>query len=147
MESRFERFTVLISKLGKYIKRIKAEEVSAMGLKGPHVYCIYYLYTCESLTAKELGMLCEEDKASVSRTLDFLESNGYVTYTKGDTKRYKVKVLLTEKGKEIGAKIMKKVERVLELSSQGLTEKERLTMYKSLGVIARNLEKLCEEYQ
>jgi len=37
--------------------------------------------------------------------------------------------------------------KVLEISSQGLTDKERLIMYKSLAVVSRNLEKLCEEYK
>ena len=147
MKNRFENFTALISKLARNIKRIKTEQVSSLGLKGTHVYYVYYLYTCEALTAKELSVLCEEDKSAVSRTLEFLEENGYITYSVGENKRYKVKVMLTEKGKEVGEMIMKKIEKVLEISSQGLTDKERVIMYKSLAVVSRNLEKLCEEYK
>ena len=37
MEERFETFTVLIARISRGIKRIKAEEMAEFGLKGPHV--------------------------------------------------------------------------------------------------------------
>ena len=39
MEERFETFTVLIARISRGIKRIKAEEMAEFGLKGPHVLC------------------------------------------------------------------------------------------------------------
>ena len=40
---------------------------------------------------------CEEDKATISRSLDFLEENGYVYCESKNVKRYKNPLLLTEK--------------------------------------------------
>ena len=73
MQKRFETFTALMNNIGRSIRRIKTEEMLGFNLKGPHVVCIYYLYVKKSLTAKELCDLCEEDKANVSRNIDFLE--------------------------------------------------------------------------
>ena len=44
MDSRFETFTVLITRISRSIKRIKAEEMASFQLKGPHVSCLFYLY-------------------------------------------------------------------------------------------------------
>ena len=79
MQQRFETFTVLIAKISRSIRRIKAEEMSEFHLKGPHVSCLYYLTQLGPLTAGQLCDRCEEDKAAVSRSLEYLEQNGYVT--------------------------------------------------------------------
>lgn len=82
MEERFETFTVLIARINRGIKRIKAEEMAEFGLKGPHVSCLYYLSCCGEMTAAELCERCDEDKAAISRSLDDLEKNGYITWRK-----------------------------------------------------------------
>ena len=41
MEERFETFTVLITRISRSIKRIKADEMADFELKGPHVSCLY----------------------------------------------------------------------------------------------------------
>ena len=95
MQQRFETFTVLIAKISRSIRRIKAEEMSEFHLKGPHVSCLYYLTQLGPLTAGQLCDRCEEDKAAVSRSLEYLEQNGYVTRP---DKRYRSPLTLTEKG-------------------------------------------------
>ena len=44
MEKRFQKFTVLITKINRNIKRIKTEEMDKYNLKSPHVSCLYYLF-------------------------------------------------------------------------------------------------------
>ena len=78
MEERFETFTILIARISRSIKRIKAEEMAELALKGPHVSCLYYLSLCDAMTAAELCERCDEDKAAISRSLDDLEKNGYI---------------------------------------------------------------------
>lgn len=68
-----------VAKISRSIRRIKAEEMSEFHLKGPHVSCLYYLTQLGPLTAGQLCDRCEEDKAAVSRSLEYLEQNGYVT--------------------------------------------------------------------
>ena len=78
MEERFETFTVLITRISRSIKRIKADEMADFELKGPHVSCLYYLSQRDGMTAAELCERCDEDKAAISRSLDDLEKNGYI---------------------------------------------------------------------
>lgn len=54
MEERFETFTVLIARINRGIKRIKAEEMAEFGLKGPHVSCLYYLSCCGEIDRKSV---------------------------------------------------------------------------------------------
>ena len=142
MEERFETFTVLIARISRSIKRIKAEEMAEFGLKGPHVSCLYYLSRCGEMTAAELCERCDEDKAAISRSLDDLEKNGYITCASGAGKRYKSPLRLTEKGRAVGRAIGEKSTRIVDAASEGLSERERQTLYRALALISGNLESI-----
>ena len=145
MQQRFETFTVLISGINRNIRRIKTEEMEEFDLKSHHVSCIYYLYMQDGLTARELCDLCEEDKANISRALDFLEKQGYIC-RESVQKRYRSPLSLTEKGREIGRRLADKIDRMLTAASEGLDEQDREIMYRSLEIISRNLQGICDEY-
>ena len=107
MENRFSKFTVLISNINRYINRIKSEEMLSFGLRSVHVSCLFYLFKNENgLTASELCSMCEEDKGAISRSLEFLEENNYIICEQSDKKKYRAKLYLTDRGKEIGARIL-----------------------------------------
>ena len=142
MEERFETFTVLIARISRSIKRIKAEEMADFELKGPHVSCLYYLSQCGSMTAAELCERCDEDKAAISRSLDDLEKNGYITCRSDAGKRYKSPLCLTEKGAAVSRAVGEKIMRIVEAASEGLSEAERRTMYRALALISENLEEI-----
>ncbi len=146
MEERFKTFTVLISKINRMIKRIKAEEMAEFKLKSPHVSCLYYLYLAGSLTAKELCDICEEDKAAISRSIDYLEENGYIQCQTFTHKRYKSPLTLTEHGKVVGQAIAAKIDAMLDRASEGLDNDDRAIMYRSLALISDNLQKICSNY-
>lgn len=147
MEDRFRTFTFLISKIMRSIHRIKAEEMSELGLKSAYVSCLYYLYReDEGLTAKELCDLCGEDKSAISRSLDYLETNGYVCCESKSPKRYRAPVRLTEKGRETGAYISEKVDAVMAAAGRDLSEEAREKLYGGLNLINRNLEEICKKY-
>ena len=112
-------------------------------LKISHVSCIYYIYTYKTLTASELSEICNEDKASISRAVLFLEENGYLKYVENQTKRYRALLKLTQKGVEVGKKIVSNIKTCLDEASQNVSEEERMVMYKSLGTICKNLENFC----
>ncbi len=109
-------------------------------LRSVHISCLYYLYTNKGTTATELCERCEEDKATISRALDYLETNGYLTCESKNAKRYKSPLILTDKGNEVGKKIANKIDNVLETISGGLTEDERVAFYRSLSIISDSLE-------
>lgn len=147
MEERFEMFTVLIAKGSRYIKRIKTEEMAEFDLKTPHVSCIYYLYKKEMLTSKELCDICEEDKASISRSLEYLETNGYIKCLDQAKKRYKSHLVLTEKGKVVGKKVEEKIDNILVEASKGLSEENRKIFYESFALICNNLQNIYDNYE
>ncbi len=140
MDASFEAFTVLISKLSRNIKRIKSEEMAEFHLKGPHVSCLYYLYLSDSMTAAELCERTEEDKAAVSRSLEYLEAQGYLMAADQGAKRYKCPLHLTEKGRTVGRAVAEKVSRIAAEASRGISETERESMYRSLTLICGELE-------
>ena len=144
MKERFETFTVLINKISRNIRKIKNQEMAEYGLRSTHVSCLYYLYSADSLTATELCERCEEDKATISRALDFLEDNGFIVRESKAAKRYKSPLFLTEKGKEAGEKIFAKVNYVLDEVGSGLTDEQRRAFYGYLTIISDNLEKVTD---
>ncbi len=143
MKERFEKFTVLITKISRNIRKIKNREMADYDLKSPHVSCLYYLYTSESLTATDLCERCEEDKATISRSIDHLEKNGYIVCQSRKAKRYKAPLVLTEKGEAAGKQISDKVKGVLAEIDDELTENERENFYKCLSIISDRLDGLA----
>ena len=147
MEERFKIFSMLIANISRKIHRIKAEEMAEFNLKSSHVSCIYYLYKAPSLTAAELCDICDEDKSNISRTIKFLEANGYIVCSSTAPKRYRAPLELTEKGATVAMHISQKIENALSKASIGLSEEHRKIMYDSLAIISENLQKMCDDYE
>lgn len=139
MKERFETFTVLINRINRNIRKIKNQEMAEYNLRSAHISCLYYLYTNNGATATDLCERCEEDKATISRALDFLETNGYLICESKSAKRYKSPLILTDKGNEVGGKIADKIDGVLDAISGRLTEEERISFYRSLSIISDSL--------
>ena len=144
MKERFETFTVLINRISRNIRKIKNQEMAEYNLRSPHISCLYYLYMAGELTATELCERCEEDKAAISRALDYLEKNGFIVCESKSVKRYKSPLSLTEKGNYVGKRIADKIAGVLNEISDGLTEEERVAFYRSLAIISESLERVCK---
>jgi len=145
MQERFETFTVLINRISRNIRKIKNREMAEYGLRSAHVSCLYYLYSEGGLTATELCERCEEDKATISRALDYLETNGYLSREAKGAKRYKSPLTLSETGMEAGKKIAEKIDGVLEIISVGLTDEERRAFYHSLSIISESLDAVSKK--
>ena len=145
MEERFETFTVLINRISRNIRKIKNQEMADYNLRSAHVSCLYYIYRAETITATELCEKCEEDKATISRALDYLEKNEFITCLSPNTKRYKSPLVLTEKGSVVGKKIADKIGGVLDQISVGLTEEERQSFYRYLSIISNSLEVIANK--
>ena len=146
MEERFTMFTVLITNVSRSIHKIKSEEMAEFNLKSSHVSCLYYLYKNGELTAKALCDICDEDKANISRSIKYLEENGYLTCRSKHQKRYQSPIELTDMGREIGERIAEKIDSILIKSSEGLSEEDRKIFYRSLSLISENLQKICGSY-
>lgn len=146
MDEKYKIFTVLMANINRSIRKIKTEEMAEFHLKSPHVSCLYYLYKKDTLTAKELCDICEEDKANVSRALDYLQTNGYLVRQNEENKKYKSHLALTEMGRGVAGKIADKIDRILEEAGEGISDADREIMYRSLFQISTNLQKRCNQY-
>ena len=146
MDEKYKIFTVLMANINRSIRKIKTEEMAEFHLKIPHVSCLYYLYKKDTLTAKELCDICEEDKANVSRALDYLQTNGYLVRQNEENKKYKSHLALTEMGRSVAGKIVEKIDRILEEAGEGISDADREIKYRSLFQISTNLQKRCNQY-
>ena len=144
MQERFETFTVLINRISRDIRRIKNQEMAVYHLRSAHVSCLYYIYSLDGVTSAELCEHCEEDKAPISRALDYLETNGVIVRDSDRVKRYRNPLRLTEKGQEVGKRIAEKIGAVLDTVSRTLTEDERAALYRSLSAISRSLNAIAQ---
>ena len=143
MENRFETFTVLVSRISRNIRKLKNQEMSDYNLRSAHISCLYYLYASRGLTATDLCERCDEDKATISRALEYLEANGYLEPEA--ERRYRSPLVLTQKGEETGRIIAEKINGILEQISGGLTEAERLAFYRSLAIISDSLDAMINK--
>ncbi len=140
MKERFETFTVLINRISRNIRKIKNQEMAEYHLRNAHVSCLYYIYRAKKITATELCEKCEEDKATISRAVEYLEENGFIVCETNNVKRYKSPLVLTEKGNVVGKKLADKIDSVLDEIGVGLSESERNEFYRCLTVISNSLE-------
>jgi DNA-binding MarR family transcriptional regulator len=143
MQERFEAFTVLINRISRNIRKIKNQEIAAFNLKAAHISCLYYLYKTDGLTATELCERCEEDKAAISRSLDYLEKNGYLICDSQHEKRYKSPFFLTDKGRNVGKEIINKINKILDEVGTGITKEDRTVFYRSLSTISDSLDTIA----
>lgn len=146
MIDRFETFTILLNRINRNIRKIKNKEMANYELRSPHISCLYYLYISEGLTSKDLCERCEEDKATISRSLDYLEKNGYLVCKSDSKKRYNAPFELTERGKKAGKRIADKITVILEEMSKGVPEEERAVLYRCLNIISENIDGVAKSY-
>ena len=147
MVDRFAQFTGSILALHRCINKIKELETAELGLRGNHVMCLYYLGQYEEgLTAAQLTVLCREDKAAISRTLNQLMEQGLVCRTPSEGGgAYRASLRLTPAGKALTEQINRKIEGVLACSSQGISDQQRADLYLCFQVILKNLEQYIDQ--
>ena len=147
MTDRYEAFTTLINRINRNIRKIKNKEMAEYNLRSPHISCLYYLYKTNNLTATELCELCEEDKATISRSLDYLEKNGYLFCKCQSKKRYNSPFELTESGLIAGKKIADKIDLVLDKINDAISDKDREILYSCLNAISESIDRAVKEYE
>lgn len=148
MLDRFGAFVGGITACYKYIQRIKAMEMTELGLKGTHAMCLFHLHRHgEGLTAAQLCQLCGEDKAAISRTLSELEGKGYLHTQESNGKKYRALLELTRDGESVARRIDSLIEGWVAAGGQGLIQEEREEFYRVLEHIAGNLKRCYENNQ
>ncbi len=146
MINRYEQFTTCVASLYRYVQKIERMEMARYGLKGAQAQCLLVIGRYpEGITASRLCEICEKDKAAISRTLAELENADMICRPAEEGKRYRVRLMLTEKGKTVTGQIRRTAERAVEQADRGLTEENRTICYESLALLAENLHRICQE--
>ena len=145
LEARFEIFTKLISRISRNIRRIKTDEVAEFNLKSPHVSCLYYLHKSGKLCSTELAEVCDEDKAAISRTLDYLERQGFIACEEQGKRRYKANYVLTGRGTDVAKVIAARIDKVIMIAGAELTDEERHVFYSALEKISNRLDVIAND--
>ncbi len=95
--------------------------------------------------AKDIVNKYLEDKAQVSRSLDYLEKNGYLNCNSNMTKRYNAIYTLTEKGLEVASYVSRQINNVFDKAAVGISNSEKEALYKNLELICNNLDLIIKE--
>lgn len=146
MQSRFEHMSYLISCINRCIGQLEREEMEKYGFKGAYAQYLAVLKRFpEGLTPSELSMLCDRDKAAVSRCVTQMQEQGLLTRRVENDRVYKAKLVLTEEGSRAAEFVCQRAQTAVEAVGGQLTLEQRQALYATLELIADGLEKLTKE--
>lgn len=143
MLSRFEQFCNAISIINHAIQKIERVEMAKYGLKGPHAQCLLAISQYpDGITAAKLCDICEKDKAAISRAIAELEAAHMLIRQDPDGKRYRSRLYLTERGKEVADNVNQLVHSAVSQVSEGYDTQDRDVFIHVLNLIAGNLQNI-----
>ena len=146
MITRFEQFSAAISTIYQSMAKIERVEMAKYGLKGPHAQCLLTMNRySDGITAARLCEVCDKDKAAISRTIGELEEYGMIYRVDPEGKRYRTKLILTDKGREVAQNVNDLVHLAVSQASAGYDAKNRETFIRVLNLIAGNLQTICRK--
>jgi DNA-binding MarR family transcriptional regulator len=140
---RFKKFSLLIDGIHKSVHNLKVTIAPHLGVKGVHVLWIYELaQTPEGLTAAELAARNNINRSLISREIEALMKDGYVSTSHGEGARYNDKLILTGRGVELANRIRDEVVALQAAVDEGISEEELLSLYATLEKINNNFKKI-----
>lgn len=141
MNSRFESFTTVLTRVNRSVQRIKSQQMIDFGLKGVHVMCLTQLSQSHGLTLVNLADRCMEDKAAVSRAVKELEAKQLVVREGGTgTMGYRSLIVLTPLGEEVSRQVTERIQTAVAKAVEGISEAELDSFHEIFEAIADNLE-------
>ena len=97
----------------------------------------------DGLYQTQIANILGKDRPNITRMIDILESNRYITREKDENNRRILKVFLTDKGKEKVEFVKPLKERMSAAQYKGMSDEEILTLVRLLRKVRNNIE---EEY-
>jgi predicted transcriptional regulator len=127
------------------IQQLKTRKMAQYGLKGTNAVCLCQLLKSEEgLSATELSVEAEIDKAQVSRCVSELMSRGFVYRDDREGRRYKQKYRLTEEGTPVATDISKELDRIQRAVEKDVPTEELATFFDTLQKLCKNFEELLQ---
>lgn len=145
MLRRFEQFCNSTFSIYRSVLKIERTEMEKFGLKGPHAQCLLAMARYpDGITAARLCTHCDKDKAAISRTVAELEAAEMLTRQSSGKNHYRALLKLTDKGFEAASRVAERAKCAVERAGSGLTDEQRAVFYYAMGLIADNLQNICE---
>lgn len=146
MMERFERFSLAITEISRYWRKLAADEMDKYDLKGPHATYLTTMYRFpEGITVPQLCEISGKDKSDASRMIAILEKKGMVEKKMVDGSLYRGMLVLTEHGKEAAARVSSRAARAVALAGKDLDDEQRSAFYFALDTIVGNLRALYRD--
>ena len=146
MENRFEIFSTSVTHLVKTLQLLKSRKMAQYDLKGTTCLCLCQILASENgLTASELSVKGDIDKAQVSRCMSELIEKGFACREDENGRRYKQRYLLTDAGRVAAHDIVKTTNRIQDLAEGGISHEELAAFYRVLDRMCDNFEMLREQ--
>ena len=127
-----------VNRLGRVITRMAEEEFRRTGLSPTYAFLLMAVYGKEGLTQKELGEILHLMPSTVTRFVEKLEGNGFVS-TRQDGRMSRI--YLTDKGKEIQQQISECWDSLHERYAKVLGREEGDRLTRHLYEVSVRLEK------
>ena len=83
-------------------------------LRSYHISCLYNLYKHKGITATDLVEMTQQDKASISRSIDFLQDNEYIYCQSKTLKKYKSGGYYTYNSKDLESYLNYEIQKLLD---------------------------------
>lgn len=147
-KDRFEIFSTSVLHLVRSVQILKSRKMAEYGLKGTNAVCLCRVLESEGgLTATELALACELDKAQVSRSMAELTAKGFITRESGDKRRYKQRYVLTPAGKHAALDIRHTIADIEESVSRNILPASLDHFYHTLYKLCDNFDVLLNRYK
>ena len=135
-----DQFSLILSleNVAKYFERIKSSKIAEFGIRIAHFNCLIHIdLSADGLTPTELSKNCGVDKAFISRTTSDLVKGGFIETNQKyeDGRKYRLKYILTEKGKFVLHETKKTVEHYFSELGNKIGEYEMNSFMRVIGMI------------
>ncbi|MBM4446931.1 MAG: MarR family transcriptional regulator [Chloroflexi bacterium] len=127
--------------LGRVMRRVYdyyEKRLSPFGLTPPQYFVFNALWMDDNITIGELGDRVSLDSSTLTGIIDRLEKSGYVKRKPNPDDRRSALVLLTEKAKELGPRILEFADELDTTLKQPFSKKDMATFEKVLRTLGES---------
>ncbi|MBO7252181.1 MAG: MarR family transcriptional regulator [Oscillospiraceae bacterium] len=145
MISKYEHFSLAVSRIYHDIQKIERMEMEKFGLKGPHAQTLLAMLRYpEGITSVELCEICVKDKAAISRSVAQLQEMGMIQRQMHNGTSYRAALQLTHQGEQAARAVAERARLAVEQAGIGLEDDQREVFYQVLDLISNNLHGICK---
>ena len=136
------KFNLLAGRVPLLLNRFLSQQFKAKGLllTREQWSVLAVLWKTDGCSQQIIADTTSRDKPSVTRLIDNLVKEGYVTRESHETDRRTNLIYLTQKGKDVKPLVMEVVDETIMLSTEGLNEEEIDIIRNAFQLIFNNIK-------